>query len=169
MSFVNSRKPNTRYLFLPYIPVFCKVGVMCIKNNNFVLLLRIECRWCGRVFCICRCCWRGQRYCRAECRVAARHKAHREAQKRYRKTEKGKKAHREAENRRRMGLTEKNERILDDTGTTHLYSCLKIVSAGLKECDEVNITPWLRIGRCHICGSWGIIVDWFPRRGYGGG
>jgi hypothetical protein len=23
-------------------------------------------------------------------------------------------------------------------------------------------------GRCHFCGSWGVIVDKFPRRGYGG-
>ena len=140
---------------------------MCIKNNDFVLLIQIKCRWCGTVFCICRCCWRGQRYCSAECRSAARHKAHREAQKRYRKTEKGKIAHQEAENRRRMGLTQKNEEILADTGTTLRYSCIKIVFAGLKECDEGNIAPWLRIGRCHICGSWGVIVDRFPHRGYG--
>jgi len=142
---------------------------MCITNNAVVLLLQIECRWCGRVFCICRCCWRGQRYCSAECRSAAKRKAHRETQRRYRKTEKGKKAHREAENRRRMGFTQKNEEILDDTATTLQHSCLTIGSAGLKKHDEWVGAPWLRIGRCHVCGSWGVIVDRFPRRGYGKG
>ena len=26
-----------------------------------------------------------------------------------------------------------------------------------------------RTGRCHFCGTWGVIVKEFPRRGYGGG
>jgi hypothetical protein len=26
-----------------------------------------------------------------------------------------------------------------------------------------------RTGRCHFCGTWGKIVDKFPRRGYGRG
>lgn len=140
---------------------------MCITNNAVVLLRQIECRWCGTVFCICRCCWRGQRYCSAECRSAAKRKAHRGAQKRYRRTEKGKKAHREAENRRRMGFTQKNEEILDDAASTLQHSCLTIWSAGLSEHDKWVGAPWPRIGRCHVCGSRGVIVDRFPRRGYG--
>lgn len=140
---------------------------MCTKNNALVLLLQIECRWCGTVFCICRCCWRGQRYCSAECRIAAKGKAHRKDQRRYRRTEKGKKAHREAENRRRMGLTKKKEETMDDTGSTLRYSCLKIGFAGLNGRDEGDGAAGLRIGRCHVCGSWGVIVDRFPRRGYG--
>ena len=140
---------------------------MCTKNSALILLLQIKCRWCGTVFCICRCCWRGQRYCSAECRIAAKRKAHRKDQRRYRRTEKGKKAHREAENRRRMGLTQKSEKILDDTGSTLRYSCLKIGFSGLNEHDEGDGAAGLRVGRCHVCGSWGIIVDRFPRRGYG--
>ncbi len=121
------------------------------------------------IFCICRFCWRGHSYCSTECRVAAKLKAHREAQRRYRKSEKGKKAHREAENRRRIGLSKKNRKILDDTGTTVQYPCLKIeaVSASLKENNRYFGSPLFRIGRCHFCGSVGLIVDQFPRRGYG--
>ena len=140
---------------------------MCTKNSTLILLLQIECRWCGTVFCICRRCWRGQRYCRAECRIAAKRKAHREVQRRYRRTEKGKIAHREAENRRRIGLTQKNEAMLDDTASTLQHSCLKIEFTGLKEHDEGYGAAGLRIGRCHFCGSWGVIVDQFPRTGYG--
>lgn len=114
-------------------------------------------------------CWRGQSYCSAECRRAAKRKAHQEAQKRYRRTEKGKEAHREAENLRRVGLTKKNIEILDDTATNFQYRCLKIqvVAASLKENNEFVGVPLLRIGRCHFCGSVGFIVDRFPRRAYG--
>ncbi|GAH63050.1 unnamed protein product, partial [marine sediment metagenome] len=37
-----------------------------------------------------------------------------------------------------MGLTKKNRKIMDDTGTNFQYRCLKIqvVSAGLKENNE---------------------------------
>jgi len=32
---------------------------------------------------------------------------------------------------------------------------------------EGSETGSLRTGRCHFCGSFGVIVDQFPRRGYG--
>lgn len=101
--------------------------------------------------------------------MAAKRKAHQEAQKRYRRTEKGKKAHREAENLRRVGLTKKNRKILDDTPTNFQYRCIKIqvVSASLKENNECVGAPLLRTGRCHFCGSVGFIVDRFPPRSYG--
>ena len=46
-------------------------------------------------------------YCSEECRSTSKRKAHQEAQKRYRKTKKGKEAHSEDENSRRMGLSKK--------------------------------------------------------------
>ena len=155
--------------FLLHLPAFCKAGGIFIKNHTVVLLREVECRWCGTIFCICRCCWRGQSYCSAECRRAAKRKAHQEAQKRYRRTEKGKEAHREAENLRRVGLTKKNIEILDDTATNFQYRCLKIqvVAASFKKNNEYVEVPWFRIGRCHFCGSVGFIVDQFPRRAYG--
>ncbi len=130
----------------------------------------MECSWCGTIFCVCQSCWRGQAYCCDECRRTAQRKAHREAQKRYRKTEKGKKAHREAENLRRMGLNKKNKQIVDDTASKLQCSSIKMkMSAKLSDEGQVECgrTTSIRTGRCHLCGSFGVIVDQFPRRGYG--
>jgi hypothetical protein len=138
-----------------------------IKRDVLVPLLEIECRWCGKCFCICRCCWRGQCYCCEKCRDACRRKAHREAQRRYRRTEGGRTAHREAEKRRRVGLSKKSGEIVDDAGTTLPYRGITILSCELEESIErVEMLGW-RVGRCHFCGCWGVIVERFPRRGYG--
>ena len=126
-------------------------------------LVEIQCRWCELTFCICRSCWRGQAYCCDICRLFGKLKIHREAQRRYRKTEKGKKAHREAENRRRYGLSKKNQKNMDDASSTVLSAW------GMK----LLLSAWSRIfhGKktlpCHFCGRFGVIVDEFPRRGYG--
>lgn len=160
---------NTDYIIL-HFPVVCKAGGKHIEHNAIVPLQEIECRWCGKVFCICQSCWRGQAYCCEECRSASKRKAHQEAQRRYRKTEKGKKAHREAENRRRIGLAKKNKKIMDDTDTKFQCSASKIeMSAKLSGEEQIRCggSDSTKTGRCHFCGTIGVIVDQFPRRGYG--
>ncbi len=130
-----------------------------------MLLIKIECRWCHLLFCICRRCFRGQAYCSDECRIAGKRRSHRESQRRYRQSPKGKKAHREAENRRRYGLSQENQKKMDDGTSTGLSRGCKVLSASVQ-----SILLGLgRTGRCHCCGSWGVIVKQFPRRGYGGG
>jgi len=130
-----------------------------------LLLIKIECRWCHLFFCICRRCFRGQAYCSDECRIAGKRRAHRESQRRYRQSPKGKKAHREAENRRRYGLSQKSQKKMDDGTSTGLSRGCKVLSASVQ-----SILLGLgRTGHCHSCGSWGVIVNQFPRRGYGGG
>ena len=82
----------------------------------------------------------------------------------------GKKAHREAENRRRIGLSKKNKEILDDRGSTLQCSYSKIATStnfGDKEQIGSAGSSSIRFGWCHFCGSFGVIVDRFPRRGYG--
>ena len=162
-------KPHINYLLL-HLPVVCKTGDRSIETDTVVQLREIQCRWCGKIFCICQSCWRGQAYCSDECRSTAKRKAHQEAQKRYRRTEKGKKAHREAENRRRMGLSKKNKAIVDDAATTLQCGLSKIErSTNLNDKEQLGwaVNSTMRIGRCHFCGSLGVIVDRFPRRGYG--
>ena len=94
--------------------------------------------------------------------MAGKRHAHREAQRRYRQTPKGKKAHREAENRRRYGLSQKK---MDDGTSTGLYTRCNM--------HPVRVQSILlrssMIGRCHFCGTWGMIAQEFPRRGYGCG
>lgn len=149
---------------LLWLPAVCKVG------GHFLLyLIQIECGWCHVVFCVCRGCFRGHVYCSDECRIAGRSKNHREAQRRYRQTPKGKKAHREAENRRRYGLSRKSEKNMDDQSTTLLPA--RCISALIFiRLYILRARAWFdRTGRCHFCGRWGVIVDKFPRRGYGKG
>ena len=73
-----------------------------------LLLVQACCKWCGTPFYVCRPCWRGQCYCCDTCRHAAKAQQRREAQRKYRSTDKGKKNHCEGENRRRHGLSKKN-------------------------------------------------------------
>jgi ribosomal protein L35 len=92
-----------------------------------------------------------------------RRKNHREAQRRYRQTEKGKKAHREAENRRRHGLSQKNPKNMDDPSSTVLPTW---VMTPIKAVKRRLFTTGEAV-RCHFCGSEGLLVVQFPRRGYG--
>jgi len=79
---------------------------------------------------------------------------HREAQRTYRQTAKGKKTHREYEEKRRI---KKNKKTVADETTTPR--------------EARDIEPPERPGnrlRCLFCGLSGIVVAQFPRRAYGG-
>lgn len=146
---------------LLWLLAVCKVGGLFI-----LYLLRIECGWCHLIFFVCRRCFRGQSYCSDRCRIEGRGKNHREAQRRYRQTPKGKKAHREAENRRRHGVSKKNQKNMDDPSSILLPSwCMGVLF--YTHLIVFHARAWFdKTGRCHFCGSWGVIVDKFPRRGY---
>ena len=124
-----------------------------------MLLLEIFCRCCGKLFYLCRSCYRGQTYCCQECRIAGYLETHREAQRRYRNTEKGKKAHREAERKKRIrGKKEGN--ILNLINKTCI--CLAMLIQSVFKNDNTPNTH-----TCHLCGTEGKAVEIFPRRGYG--
>ena len=112
----------------------------------------LTCRQCGLRFYVCRRCWRGQAYCCDPCRKAVRSHAHREAQRRYRATLKGREAHRLGERRRRMQRAKK---------TVADQSSIPTPS------DPILIQQ--RTGCCRFCGREGIVVEQFPRRGYARG
>jgi hypothetical protein len=152
---------QTGNLFLSWLLAVCKVG------GHFILLLvEVCCHWCNLRFYVCRRCWRGQAYCCEECRILGMSQVHREAQRRYRQTPKGKKAHRQGENRRRHGLSKKNEKKMDDPSSRGLPSWV----IKLLICTRVLMVQG-RAGfdgsrRCHFCGCRGVVVDSFPRRGW---
>ena len=128
-----------------------------------LLLLLIQCRWCNFYFCICRSCFRGQAYCCHACRFAGTLKNKREAQRRYRQSEKGKKNHREAENRRRHGLSKKNKKNMDDASSTALPAwCIVLLLWG-----QNRFFSFKTVAHCRFCKVSGHIVQQFPRRGYG--
>lgn len=121
----------------------------------------------GVIAVICQRCFRGQAYCCDKCRIAGKRHKHREAQRRYRRSRKGKDAHRKAEQRRRKGL----KKSMADRGSTVLAGGYKIQESRGRSAVGVNgfhsKGKLIRIGRCHFCGVFGLIVDRFPRRGYG--
>jgi len=132
-----------------------------------LLLIKRECRFCGLNFYVCRRCYRGQAYCSDFCRIKARRKRHKETQRKYRQTAKGKKSHSRAENRRRERLKESKLRNMDDQTTTSIPVWCMLQSA--------RIQIWIFYLRselsnnhcCHFCGCCGTVVDEFTRRPYG--
>jgi hypothetical protein len=147
------------YLVLPWLLAVCKVG------GHFILLLvEVCCHWCDLRFYVCQRCWRGQAYCCEECGILGSRRGHREAQRRYRQTLKGKKAHRQGENRRRHGWSKQNEKKMDDPSSKGLPSRVigLLVYAHFL---MVYARAWFdRSRRCHFCGCKGRVVDRFPRR-----
>ena len=121
-----------------------------------VLLLAIECNHCGQIFYLCQSCYRGQCYCCNHCRSTAQRAAHCQAQQRYRQTEKGRKAHCRAEQRRRLKKNRLREKNMDDEGSTPGGSHGSLVTNQPKSSFH-----------CSCCGADGLVVNQFPRRGYG--
>ncbi len=69
-----------------------------------------------------------------------------------------------------MGLTKKNKKIVDDTASKLQCNSVKIeMSTKLGDEGQVECgrTTTLKTGWCKFCDSFGVIVDQFPRRGYG--
>jgi len=133
-----------------------------------LLIIQFVCRCCGTFFNICRACFRGQAYCSEECRISRQRQLNREAQKRYRQTEKGKKSHQEAEKQRRIRRRSKN--VDDETSTmkSDIVCCLsEYIIESLKKFISNTLNSAEETGKCHICGKYGNLCNKFPRRGYG--
>ncbi len=125
----------------------------------------IICDCCSRIFFVCRKCYRGQAYCSVKCQEAGYREKHRERQKKYQNSEKGKKTRSRAGKRRRKGLKK---------GTGVFISLMKtcvclmmLFSPADKNCKKNNKDA----ERCELCSicekEEGRAVETFPRRPYG--
>ena len=119
-------------------------------------LCEIECKHCHSHFYICQSCFHGQCYCSIICRTTAQKQAHCKAQQKYRQTDKGRESHRQGEKRRRAHQNQNNAETMDDRGTTTSCRPIKLYETFVKK------TP-----QCHFCGAFGIVVNYFPHRGFG--
>ena len=54
-----------------------------IIEECVVIAVQIGCSCCGRMFAICKSCYRNQKYCSDECRKAGYQERHRIAQRKY--------------------------------------------------------------------------------------
>ena len=111
--------------------------------------LRIFCGCCGRIFGVCRDCYRGHKYCSDACRIAGYHQSHREAQSNYRQTGKGKKQHCESEKRRRERKKQELKRTWGISGLKKACMCFSMVIKSLFK----NYDPERGKGNCSICGK----------------
>jgi hypothetical protein len=117
---------------------------------NDVLLIELECKYCKLRFNICRKCYCGHLYCSSRCRSEAQLRARRQAQSRYRTSDKGRQAHSRNEKMRRMG---KIKKTMADESTN--IPPLRVILYPIVQ----KSNP-----RCSYCGVYGKIVDFFLRR-----
>jgi hypothetical protein len=88
--------------------------------------------------------------------------SHRQAQRRYRQTEKGKLAHRLAENLRRHA-PKADKKNMDDASSTPVVSVYKMALKNKKGISLPPVKPHL----CQFCGKPVSVVENFVRRPYG--
>ena len=100
--------------------------------------LQIFCGCCGRIFGVCRDCYRGHKYCSDDCRKAGYDQTHREAQSSYRKTAKGKEQHIKSEKKRRKNKKLKRTKIINSVMNACMCFSMAIKSLFL------NYNPDLR-------------------------
>ena len=127
----------------------CKAGMV-----DELVLKEVKCKYCGQIFYVCRRCWRGQVYCGKRCRKICQRPMRREAQRKYRQSDKGKKTRRKYENDRKK---KKNRKKTSDTSTTPQ------ATFDIEAPESPGNQP-----KCLFCGLSGIVVVQFPRRAYGG-
>ena len=116
------------------------------------------CICCGKKFYVCQKCDKGQVYCSDECRKAGYLERHREAQKKYQSTKKGKKTRNDAANRRRYGGKKYTGKF-----RTILQTCIcRMMSLICNKTREKKDNE--HRAKCSICGVEGILVENFPGR-----
>lgn len=105
----------------------------------------IVCACCGIIFEMCRQCYRGHAYCSDKCREEGYRERRREAQRNYRKKEKGKIQHRNAEARRRKRKKHTEKKKTNTIINFCICTMLKVEGV-LK-----NISLIMKKGRCIEC------------------
>lgn len=118
-------------------------------------LIKIICNCCGKIFSMCRSCYRNNCYCSVECRKSGLRESRKMAQKKYRKTEKGKKQHAAGEKRRRSRKKTGQKKTVAKS-----RSCMCIMM------KLVQIFKKKTQAKCEICGIEGEVVEKFSKRGY---
>jgi hypothetical protein len=111
--------------------------------------LKIFCGCCGRIFGVCRDCYRGHKYCSDHCRIAGYLQSHLEAQGRYRQTGKGKQQHCESEKRRRKKKKKELKTTRAISGLKKACMCFSMTIKSLFK----NYDSEKGKGNCSICGK----------------
>ena len=109
--------------------------------------IQIYCSCCGKMFCICKDCFRNNKYCSDECREAGYRESHRIAQRKYSSKEDVKKKHAENEAKRRKKKKGELKRKLKN----QLKICMCIMM--LIDAIYFQFDPIRNNGVCTNCGE----------------
>lgn len=156
-----------------------------MADQGEVVFRQRVCRGCNAVFCICRSCDRGQRYCSPECRIPALRQQRRCANRRHQHSPEGRLDHRDRQREYRKrcaqrGVTDRSSPALTSPGNisacypglTKTAMRVADVAAflgcrGLATSRGYSAKHSAGLLRCVVCGRCGRFVDPFPSvRGY---
>ncbi len=139
-------------------------------------IIIVACRHCSIEFNVCRGCWFGKAYCSDTCRIKNQTERHRESQRQYRQTDKGKKCHADSERSRRQRQHQQKhaqKNTVDDDSTTSPVDSSNLGEIGNEAANISFCTKQegefsaQRYAFCVVCGCLGVIVPEFPPRAYG--
>lgn len=121
------------------------------------------CNCCGRIFFVCRRCYRGHVYCSEKCRKTGYLERHRERQKKYQNSEKGKKTRSRAGKRRRKGRKKSTGVFI-----SLMMTCVCLMMLFTPPDEKYDDKNFERYETCAICKKeQGRVTETFPRRPYG--
>lgn len=123
------------------------------------------------MFFICHSCYRGQAYCRDECRQKTRREQVRQANRRYQRSTEARLDHRD----RQRDYRQRRFRRVTDQSSTNGCGWGRISPPLVKESespttekpDDLSQRTWRERFRrifCIICGRWGHFIDVFRQR-----
>ena len=128
--------------------------------TELVLRQRV-CRYylCRTIFYICRCCDRGQQYCREGCRCVCRREQCRAANRRHQQSPEGRLDHRDRQREYRRRL----KKMVTDQSSGDDSSCVRVaamaVEALFTSACEGEEVYFVFPPRCHKCGREGVWVE----------
>jgi hypothetical protein len=116
-----------------------------------VQILALECKECKQRFCLCRDCYRGQRYCSDKCRKLARYRQCRVAQLRYLEKRKGRKRRAAAVAAyRKRARHDSNKNVAGQKCNRSTYRKIRL-----------NVSKPLPLESCcELCGRIGPVREW---------
>jgi len=123
--------------------------------NKVLAAIKIGCSCCGTIFGICKSCYRNQKYCSEECRIAGYRENHRIAQRKYSSKEKIKKKHAEDEAKRRK--KKKGEEVKSKNQVIKMCMCIMM----LMYSTLFLLDPDCNNGVCCKCGKeFGVVLEY---------
>ena len=114
--------------------------------------VQVFCGCCGRIFAVCRHCYRGHKYCSDSCRNAGYAYLHRIAQAIYSQTDNGREKRRLAQIRRRMVKKIKTGKAAYSKAKTRIKQICECIMMKIQHL-YLNFDRSSGSGTCVVCGN----------------